>query len=64
MFDFDGWLLDQMLKAILGPGNQLRFAGVSVGQGRQVFWHFELDVMVILRPVRTWIGHARFMSPL
>jgi hypothetical protein len=45
-------------------GNQLRFTGVSIGEGKKVFWHFELDVMVILRPVRSWRGHARFMSPL
>jgi len=31
LFDFDGWLLDQMKKVTLGQGNQLIFAGGSVG---------------------------------
>ena len=31
LFDFNGWLLDQMRKTTLGLGNQLRFAEVSVG---------------------------------
>jgi len=53
-----------MQKAVLGMGNQLRFAGVFVGRGRKVFWHSELDVMVSLRPTRSWRGHAGFMSPL
>ena len=26
LFDFNGWLQDQMGKAALGPGNQRRFA--------------------------------------
>ena len=34
VFDFDGWLLDQMKKAALGSGNQLTFAGYSMRQGR------------------------------
>jgi len=37
LFDFNGWLLDQMGKATLGPRNQHRFVEVSVGRGRQVF---------------------------
>ena len=37
LIDFNGFLLDQMRKAALGLGNQLRFAGGSVGRGRQVF---------------------------
>ncbi len=37
LIDFNGWLLDQMRKAALGPGNQLRFAEVSAGRGRKVF---------------------------
>ena len=37
LFDFNGWLLDQMRKEALGPGNQHRFAEVSVGRGRKVF---------------------------
>ena len=31
LIDFNGCLLDQMRKAILGLGNQLRFAKVFVG---------------------------------
>ena len=31
LFDFNGWLLDQMGKAALGQGNQLRLEEVSVG---------------------------------
>ena len=38
-----------MRKAVLGLGNQLRFAEVSVGRGRQVFYHFEMNVMVSLK---------------
>jgi len=49
LMDFNGWLLDQMGKATLGLGNQLRFAEVSVGRGRQVFYHFEMNVMVSLK---------------
>ena len=37
LIDFNGCLLDRMRKAALGLGNQLRFAEVSVGRGRQVF---------------------------
>jgi len=38
-----------MKKAALGPGNQHRFAEVSVGRGRQVFYHFEMNVMVRIK---------------
>ena len=31
LIDFNGWLLDQMRRAALGPGNEHRFAEVSVG---------------------------------
>jgi len=34
LIDFDTWLLDQMKKSTLGLGNQLKFVGCSVGQGR------------------------------
>jgi len=37
-----------MGKATLGLGNQHRFAEVFVGQGRQVFYHFDMSVMVSL----------------
>ena len=30
LIDFNGWLLDQMRKATLVPGNQLKFVEVSV----------------------------------
>lgn len=38
-----------MGKAALGLGNQLRFAEVFVGRGRQVFWHFEMNEMMSLK---------------
>lgn len=37
LFDFNGWLMDQMGKVALGPGNHHIFAEVSVGRGRKVF---------------------------
>jgi len=37
LFDFDGWLLDQMKKVALGSRNQLRFAGCSMGRGGRCF---------------------------
>ena len=38
-----------MRKVALGPGNQLRFVGGSVGRDSWVFWNFELGVMVSLK---------------
>ena len=45
LIEFDDVLLAQMERQIWVLGMRLSFADISMGQGRQLIWHFKLNEM-------------------
>jgi len=53
LIEFDVVFLAQMERQISAWGMRLRFAKISMGQGRQMIWYFKLKEMESFRQVKS-----------
>ena len=64
LFEFNDILLVQEERQIWVWGMRLSSAKIWMGQGKQLFWHFQFEINGELIEVRSWRGKETFRDPL